>query len=93
VVDRDGGCSRRISVRTTDPERHFAIEIGADAVTFSTGSTSASPRGGENRAADLALPAEAFIRLVYGRLDPDHTPEFEGDEATLDRLRKVFPGP
>jgi hypothetical protein len=42
---------------------------------------------------DLALPAEAFIRLVYGRLDPDHTPTFRGDAGALDRLRAVFPGP
>jgi hypothetical protein len=39
------------------------------------------------------LPAEAFCRLVYGRLDPDHTPPFSGDAALLDALRSVFPGP
>ena len=37
------------------------------------------------------LPAEAFSRLVYGRLDPDHTPAFTGDAALLDTLRRVFP--
>ena len=42
--------------------------------------------------ADLTLPAEAFVRLVYGRLDPDHTPAFEGDPADLDTLRRTFPG-
>jgi Mycothiol maleylpyruvate isomerase N-terminal domain len=44
-------------------------------------------------APDLTLPAEALIRLVYGRLDPDHTPPVEGDLALLDSLRSVFPGP
>jgi hypothetical protein len=39
------------------------------------------------------LPAEALIRLVYGRLDPDHTPAVKGDPDVLDRLRRVFPGP
>jgi hypothetical protein len=41
---------------------------------------------------DLVLPAEALSRLVYGRLDPDHTPEFTGDAAVLETLRAVFPG-
>ena len=41
---------------------------------------------------DLVLPAEAFVRLVYGRLDPDHTPHVS-DEAVVARLRAVFPGP
>ncbi len=39
----------------------------------------------------LHLPAEALIRLVYGRLDPEHTPAIEGD-ADLDALRRTFPG-
>jgi hypothetical protein len=40
---------------------------------------------------DLVLPAEACIRLVYGRLDPDHAggaPE----GPVLDELRRAFPG-
>lgn len=40
---------------------------------------------------DLELPAEALIRLVYGRLDVDHTPLVRGD-ADLDELRRAFPG-
>jgi hypothetical protein len=40
------------------------------------------------------MPAESFIRLVYGRLDAEHTPpSVLGDEAALDQLRLVFPGP
>ena len=49
--------------------------------------------GEPGQAPDLELPAEAFSRLVYGRLDPDHTPAFTGDAALLDTLRAVFPGP
>jgi hypothetical protein len=41
---------------------------------------------------DLEIPAEGLIRLVYGRLDPDHTPPI-GGSADLDALRRVFPGP
>jgi hypothetical protein len=39
----------------------------------------------------LHLPAEALIRLIYGRLDPEHTPPVDG-ETDLDALRRVFPG-
>ena len=40
---------------------------------------------------DLELPAEAFVRLAYGRLDEEHTPA--GIDAThLGELRRVFPG-
>jgi hypothetical protein len=41
----------------------------------------------------LRLPAEAFVRLVYGRLDPDHTPPaVQADPDLLDKLRSTFPG-
>jgi hypothetical protein len=42
---------------------------------------------------DVELTAEAFARLVYGRLDPIHTPAFDGDPAVLDGLRATYPGP
>src|SRR4051794_31019251 len=78
------GESTTITVATTAPERGFTIDLTPEAVTFQTGSPMA--------AADLELPAEAFARLVYGRLDDAHTPE--GDHgAALDTLRRVFPGP
>jgi hypothetical protein len=38
------------------------------------------------------LPAEAYCRLVYGRLDPEHTPALTGDDALLDTVRSVLPG-
>ena len=42
----------------------------------------------------VTMPAEALIRLVYGRLDPDTRPPTSfGDAAVLDALRAVFPGP
>ena len=40
---------------------------------------------------DVRLSDAAFVRLVYGRLDPEHTPaEATGDR--LDDLRRAFPG-
>jgi hypothetical protein len=34
---------------------------------------------------------EALVRLVYGRLDPAHTPA-GADDADFDDLRQLFPG-
>jgi hypothetical protein len=62
----------------------FAIDLAPESVTFGRTRTAAP--------ADITLPAEAFARLVYGRLDPEHTPPGE-QGAVLDVLRAVFPGP
>jgi uncharacterized protein (TIGR03083 family) len=71
-----------LTVRTSGPERVFALQLTPDAVTF----------GPSTAAADIELPAEAFARLVYGRLDPGHTPAgVESSQVAL--LRRVFPGP
>lgn len=83
---RPTGSDRTVTVRTTDPERTFAIRLTPDAVTFTPGGGNG---GGDP---DLTLPAEAFARLVYGRLDRDHTPAFEGDADLLAELRRAYPG-
>jgi hypothetical protein len=41
---------------------------------------------------DLEMPTEAFVRLVSGRLDPDHSPPIPDPESALAELRRVFPG-
>ncbi|HTB08938.1 MAG TPA: hypothetical protein VK704_03920, partial [Acidimicrobiales bacterium] len=41
---------------------------------------------------DLEIPAEAFVRLVYGRLDEAHTPDSLLDNAVVEYLRGVFQG-
>lgn len=76
-----------VEVRTAEPERAFHLDLGPGGVGLrpSYDDTTAS--------AELRLPTEAFVRLVYGRLDPDHTPV--GVRATgvdLDLLRRTFPG-
>ena len=76
---------RRLSVRTTGPRRDFTLALGPQAVSL-------IPSGPGPVEPDLELPAEAFIRLVYGRLDPQHTPGRCGGEH-LETLRRVFPGP
>jgi uncharacterized protein (TIGR03083 family) len=78
------GVTRSIVARTTQPARDFTVELTPEAVSFET-------RG--DREPDVVMPAEAFIRLVHGRLDPDHTPPVDGDSSVLVDLRRTYPGP
>jgi uncharacterized protein (TIGR03083 family) len=75
-----------IRVRTTAPDLDIALLL-ADEISVGA-SLPVTPDG------VLSLPAEAWVRLVTGRLGPDHTPA--GITATgaadLEILRKVFPG-
>jgi uncharacterized protein (TIGR03083 family) len=79
-----GGLQRRLRVSTTSPVRHYMLDIG-ETVTL-------TPTDGDGIRPELALPAEALVRLVYGRLDPAHTPPVETRNVDLDELRQVFPG-
>lgn len=80
---RPVGGQADIVVETTAPERRFVITID-EAVALRPAIIGDGP-------ATLTLPAEAFVRLVYGRLDAEHTPsDVRGEE--IERLRKVFPG-
>jgi hypothetical protein len=72
-----------LHIRTSDPEKTFALTQSADGVTLR------EVEGVE--AIDLELPAEAFLRLAYGRLDERHTPAGV-DSTHLTELRGVFPG-
>jgi len=77
----------RIHVRTTDPERDYLL-IAADPVSMPDW-----PGDGAGADGEVRMPAEALLRLAYGRLDPGHTPAgVEGDPVNLDRMRRVFPG-
>ena len=82
------GKQRKIRVTTTDPERRFTLETG-DAVTLVPADDETVPKLGVS---ELRLPAEAFIRLIYGRLDAGHTPADEHAGVELDELRAIFPG-
>ena len=79
-----GATALRLAIATTAPERHFDLEV-SDAVLLQR-----SQGGGEPPR--LTLPAEAMVRLVYGRLDPAHTPPVDADEVDMNELRSVFPG-
>jgi uncharacterized protein (TIGR03083 family) len=80
------GKSFRLHVRTSGPERDFLLEVG-DAVRISAWN-------GEQVDGELRIPAEAFVRLVYGRHEAEHMPRVEitAPDLTLDDVRAVFPG-
>jgi uncharacterized protein (TIGR03083 family) len=75
-----------VEVRTTSPERAYHLDVGPSGVSL-------TPSLDDTAAASLTLPTEAFVRLVYGRLDPEHTPSsVVAGGVDLDLLRRVFPG-
>jgi len=74
-----------LQVLTSEPERRFALVT--DGVRL-------EPWSEQTASGTLRIPAEALLRLVYGRLDPAHTPALELDapDGSLDDLRATFPG-
>jgi uncharacterized protein (TIGR03083 family) len=85
-ADQLNGARAVIQVTTTGPTSVFALRL-ADPISVDL-DVPEHPDG------TLTLPAEAWLRLVAGRLSARHTPS--GVTATgaadLDLLRKVFPG-
>ena len=76
-------------IQTTGPDREFRLDV-TDSVSLA-----AVPPGGDGAGgARFQMPAEAMLRLVYGRLDPVHTPPVTvlAGDLDLDRLRQIFPG-
>jgi uncharacterized protein (TIGR03083 family) len=88
---KTGEAPLRLRLRGTGPEADFLLEV-ADKVTL--GPWPGSGPAGATADGQIQLPAEALLRLVYGRLDPGHTPAVEvaGEPGLLDRARAVFPG-
>lgn len=74
---------KELSVRTTNPSRDFMLVFADDALSLGD-----SAHTGE---VDFELPTEAFVRLVYGRLDAEHTPSGV-NELHVESLRKSFAG-
>ena len=78
------GTERTLTIRTVAPERNFEIALRADGVALSPTPAVAVP--------DLELSGDELVRLVYGRLDPAHSPVVDADATELDELRRAFPG-
>lgn len=76
----------QVKIRTSHPDRHFLLSIG-ESVALTNDVE--GPFDGT-----LDLTSAALLRLVYGRLDPDHTPPGTSTtgSADLDELRRVFAG-
>jgi len=80
----------RVRILTSDPDRDYVLEIVAGETRLNP-----SDKNIDSTALDgeLQLPAEALLRLFYGRLDQHHTPPHKAsDDALLDRLRALFKG-
>jgi uncharacterized protein (TIGR03083 family) len=74
-----------ITVTTSNPERHYELELGDDA--------DLRPASDGSTAGELTLPAEALLRLAAGRLAPGREAGASITGAlTLDELRTAFPG-
>ena len=82
---RSDGVERTIGVRTTDPDRIMTVKVGSDGVALDSDAA-----GDDDARCDLTMPSESFIRLVYGRLDREHSTL--GSDEVLDELRAMFPG-
>lgn len=84
--DKLDGKQAAIAVTTTDPALYYAVHLG-EKITIAEG-TPEQPDG------TLTLPAEALVRLIVGRLKPQHTPAgvTATGSADLDLLRQAFPG-
>lgn len=74
-----------IAVHLTDLGRKFGLQLD-DSVALTD-----APGGAD---ATLRLPAESWLRLLFGRLAPANTPAEVAvtGAITLDELRQVFPG-
>jgi uncharacterized protein (TIGR03083 family) len=81
------GHSFDLHIHSTDPDDDFVLSVGESVELRSFDGT-------ESTDGTLDLPAEALLRLVYGRLDADHTPTLglSARDVTLDDLRAIFPG-
>ena len=86
VANRSGkptGLVATITVRTQNPARDFDVILDESSVTL----LDTSHQG----TVDVELPAEAFVRLIYGRLDAVAGLD-DGAEVNLEHLRRAFPG-
>jgi uncharacterized protein (TIGR03083 family) len=94
-VAKPAGDSFRVRLRTTAPDGDYLLDVG-ESVTLSDWAEGSAPSrsapSGSAADGEITLPAEALLRLFYGRLDPEHTPEYSAEGIGLDRIRAVFPG-
>lgn len=77
------GEEKDVTVRTSNPSRDLTLRFAGESVSLSS-----TPHAGN---VDVDIPAEAFVRLVYGRLDASNAPAGL-NQLHLEGLQKAFPG-
>jgi len=78
-----------VRITTTGPARDYVLTSGESVTMETWPGDDAAPDG----LPQVRMPAEALLRLAYGRLDPEHTPDtVSADPDLLARLRAMFPG-
>jgi uncharacterized protein (TIGR03083 family) len=78
-----------VRITTTGPDRDYLLTSGESVKMENWPGDAAA----DADVPHVRMPAEALLRLSYGRLDPAHTPSsVSGDPETLDKLRAIFPG-
>jgi uncharacterized protein (TIGR03083 family) len=83
-----------VRITTTDPDRDYLLTSG-ESVSMPDwpGDAAVGDDGKDGDVPHVRMPAEALLRLTYGRLDAGHTPSsVTGDADALDKLRTMFPG-
>lgn len=85
-MGRKAGSPALVAVTTTNPDATYTLDTGGVTLTPGSGEVPAS--------AFAELPAEALLRLVYGRLDDSAVAsgEVRLSGVTLPDLQAVFPG-
>jgi uncharacterized protein (TIGR03083 family) len=79
----------RVRITTTQPHRDYLLTSGEAVSVVNWPGEDAV----DGDVPHVTMPAEALLRLSYGRLDAEHTPSsVSGDDDTLDKLRQMFPG-
>ncbi len=77
------GDEKDVTIRTSKPVRDFTLVLDADSARLIETRNKGS--------VDLEIPAEALVRLFYGRLDKKHTPESVSGEV-VNYLRRIYQG-
>ena len=82
----------RVRITTTEPARDYLLSSG-ESVSVVNWPGDSEAAGGDGAVPHVTMPAEALLRLAYGRMDPEHTPgSVSGDPEVLGKLRAIFPG-
>jgi uncharacterized protein (TIGR03083 family) len=76
------------------PDGATPARVGVGGYTIVVGDSVSLEAGDSDTTARFTGPLEAAVRLLSGRLTPEHTPDVVAVEGnvSLDELRKVFPG-